>query len=185
MSVTEIFQKPITLARAGQAGQSAGTSVVANISDIIKTSGAKPTGYKGAEGKVVADNGAIKTTAVIEGNDAGFFVAVPPVEAKDAKSLSLYLKGNIFQRQGWDHYASIQVTDAQGKMYILQELCNQGQYESCKGKSKITAEEIKAGKTLNLALPAGLKTIARIEVVFIGDTRVDAGFVMSDIKLVK
>lgn len=169
-----------------QATEAPKTETVADISAAIKKSGSKPIGYKGADGKVKIDaNGSIVTTAIIEGTDAGFFAPFPPAEVGKATALSLQVKGNIFQKQGWDHYASIQVMDEDGNRYILKELCREGQYGSCEGKDRTAPSSVRQGTTLTLALPKELKTIARIEVVFVGETRVDAGFALSNIKLVK
>ncbi|MBU1026117.1 MAG: hypothetical protein KKA31_00130 [Candidatus Margulisbacteria bacterium] len=160
-------------------------NAVADISGAIQKFGSIPTGYNGAEGKVVAKKGAIQTTGVIEGTDAGFFVEFKPVEVKGAKYLSVSVKGNIFQQQGWDHYASIQVKDAEGKRFILLEVCKEGKFGSCDGKSITKPNDLKKGTTLNIKLPPELKTVQRLEVVFIGATKVEAGFILSNIKLVK
>ncbi len=161
-------------------------NAVADISKAIQKSGSIPTGYKGAEGKVrVEKGGAIKTTAVIEGNDAGFFVAFKPVEVENAKFLTLDILGKIFQKQGWDHYASLQAMDEDGERKIILEFCKEGKYGSCSGKSITKPSSVRKGANLKIELPKGLETIARIEVVFIGQTSVEAGFTLSNIKLVK
>ena len=158
-----------------------------NISEAIKKSGSIPTGYKGADGKVKVDrsNGAIVTTGKIEGNDAGFFVAFRPVTVGNNKKMSLYIKGEIIQKQGWDHYASIQVMDEDGERYIIQEVCREGKYGSCSGKDRIKPSAVRQGTTLSIKLPEGLKNIARVEVVFVGETSVETGFNLSNIKLTK
>jgi hypothetical protein len=160
---------------------------VADIGKAMQTSKSIPTGYNGSKGKVVLDKATIKTTASIEGNDAGFLVEFKPVDVKGAKSLSLDIKGNIFQKQGWEHYGSIQVLDEDGKRYILKELCKGTSYEGCTGKGETATKlsDIKAGTSLTISLPKDLKTIQRFEVVFIGETQVDAGFTISNIQLVK
>lgn len=162
--------------------------VVADISAAIEKSKSVPTGYNGAEEKVKAIKGSIITTAEIEGHegkDAGFLVEFKPVDVNDAKYLSLYIKGNIFQRQGWDHYASIQVKDEDGKQYIMLELCKEGKYGNAKGKPITKSSEIRKGTTLKMPLAEDLKTVQRLEIVFVGETEVDAGLTMKDIKLIK
>ena len=156
-----------------------------NINEAIRKEGSVPTGYNGAEGKVEFSKGRINITAVAEGKDTGFFVEVRPVEVKGAKALSLQVKGWIAQKEGWDHYASIQVIDGNGKRHILQELCKEGKYGSCKGKNIVDPLTIIRGTTLTIKLPEDLKSIARFEVVFVGQTRVGAGFSIGNIKLVK
>ena len=158
-----------------------------NISEAIKKSGSVPTGYKGADGKVKVNrlNGAIVTTDKIEGNDAGFFVAFKPVSVGGNRKMSLFIKGEIFQKQGWDHYASIQIMDADGERHIIQEVCKEGKYGSCSGKDRIKPSAVRQGTTLSIKLPESLKSISRVEVVFVGDTSVEAGFNLSNIKLTK
>lgn len=167
---------PVATATAPSAGVAG-----VNISEAIVKAGSKPTGYKGAEGKVVIENGAIKTTADIEGTDAGFFVSFPAVDIKGAQNLELYTKANIFQKQGWDHYSSIQLKDENGKRYIVLELCREGQYGNCAGKPVTSSGSVRQGTTLKIKLPAGLDTLERFEVVFIGDTKVAAGAVFEKI----
>lgn len=163
--------------------------VVADIGKAIQTSKSVPTGYKGADAKVVRNKGSIQTTDMIEGIDAGFFVAFKPVDVKDAKYLSLFIKGDIFQKQGWDHYASVQVKDDDGKLYILMELCKEGKYGSCAGGPITKPSAIRKGTTLKISLDKaeaeGMQTIQSLEVVFVGEATVDAGFTISDIQLVK
>jgi len=169
------------------ASQPASSPVAAagNISEAIRKEGSIPTGYNGAEGKVEFSKGKINVTTVTEGKDTGFFVEIRPIEVKGTKALSLQVKGRIVQKEGWDHYASIQVIDGNGKRHILQELCKEGKYGSCKGKNVTDPLTIERGTTLTLKLPEDLKSIARFEVVFVGQTRVEAGFSISDIKLAK
>lgn len=161
--------------------------IVADISKAMQTSKLIPTGYKGADDKVVLDKGSIKTTASIEGNDAGFFVGIKPMGVKGAKYLSLYIKGNISQKQSWEHYGSIQVLDEDGKRYILKELCEGTRYTGCTGKGETATKlsDISKGTTLKISLPDGLNTIKRFEVVFVGETQVDAGFTISNIQATK
>jgi len=161
------------------------TEVVANISKTIASSKSIPVGYNGADGKVKFEKGSIITTAVIEANDAGLFVEFKPVDVKDAKSLSLYIKGVIFQKQGLDHYASIQVNDEDGKVFILRELCREGKFGSCAGQPITKSSEIKKGITLTIPLDKDVKTIQRLAIVFVGEISVDAGLTISDIQLVK
>jgi len=158
-----------------------------NISEVIRKSGSIPTGYKGADGKVKVNkaDGAIVTTGKIEGNDAGFFVAFRPVEVGNNKKMSLYLKGHILQKRGEDHYASIQVMDEDGERHIIQEVCREGQYGNCSGKDRTKPSAVRQGTTLSIKLPENLKNIARIEIVFVGETAVDTGFTVKDIKLTK
>lgn len=156
-----------------------------SISEAIKKSGSIPVGYKGAEDKVTVKNGAIKTTAAIEGNDAGFFVAFKPVDVKSAKHIVFDIQGEIFQKQGWDHYASLQVMDQDGNRKIIMEFCKEGKYGSCSGKPITKPSDVQKGANLKVALPAGLENIARIEVVFVGQSSVEPGFSLSNIKLVK
>ena len=177
--VTGVTAAPVLLAKTPK------SDVIADISKAIQESKSIPTGYQGAEGKVKAEKGSIKTTADIEGTDAGFLVEFEPVEVKNAKHLSLDVKGKIFQRQGWDHYASIQAKDEDGERYILLELCREGKYGSCEGKPITKSSSLRKGTNLKIKLPAKLETIQRIEVVFVGATKVNAGFSLSNIKLVK
>jgi hypothetical protein len=160
---------------------------VADFSKAMQTSGSVPTGYSGAEGLVEIDGRSIKTTGLIEGHDPGFFVEVEPLDLKGAKYLSLYIKGDIFQKQGWEHYASIQVKDEDGNKYILKELCKGTQYEGCtgKGQTKTKISDVITGTTLLIPLPKELKSAQRIEVVFIGEVKVKAGFKVDDIQFMK
>ena len=179
---------PFSLAStSGCRGRSpASTAAVGNISEALAKSRAIIIGYKGADGKVLNDNGTIRTTAKIEGNDAGFFVEFAPEDAIDvngARSLSLNIKGEIFQRQGWGHYASIQVIDKNGRRFILQELCDEGAFGSCVGKSVTSSSSVRKGTNLKIQLPEGLESIRRLEIVFIGETIVAPGFAISDIGL--
>ena len=176
---TGVLASPVLLAQTRK------SDAVADISQAIEKSKSIPTGYKGAEGKVKVEKGTIKTTDVIEGTDAGFLVEFELVEVKNAKHLSVDVKGKIFQRQGWDHYASIQVKDEDGQRYILLELCKEGKYGSCEGKPITKSSSLRKGTSLKIKLPAKLETIQRIEVVFVGETKVNAGFTLSNIKLVK
>jgi hypothetical protein len=163
--------------------------VVADISKGIQASKSAPTGFKGAEKKVIINKGSIQTTEMIEGTDAGFFVAFKPVEVKDAKYISLFIKGDIFQKQGWDHYASIQAQDEDGNRFVLMEMCKEGKFGSCEGKPTTKPSAIRKGATLNISLDKakadGMQTIQRLEIVFVGEATVDAGFSISDIQLVK
>ena len=185
MSTVAMLGALVSTAAISAPPQTDKSTDIANISDTIQKSGSKPTGYKGADGKVVVEKGTVKTTGVIEGTDAGFFVAFPAVDVKGAKHLSLDVKGRIFQQQGWDHLASIQIMDEDGERHILLEVCKEGKYGSCAGQPKTKPSALRKGTTIKLKLPAGLETVARIEVVFIGQTKVDAGFTLSNIKLVK
>jgi hypothetical protein len=177
--VTGVIASPVLLAKTPK------SDAVADISKAIEQSKSIPTGYKGAEGKIKAEKGTIKTIADIEGTDAGFLIEFEPVEVKNAKYLSLDIKGKILQRQGWDHYASIQIKDEDGKRYIVLELCKEGKYGNCEGKPITKSSSLRKGTNLKIKLPAELETIQRIEVVFVGATKVSAGFSLSNIKLVK
>ncbi len=179
--VTGVIASPVLLAEAPKVDKTA----VVNISNEIVKSKSIPKGYNGAEGKVKTEKGSIKTTADIEGTDAGFYVEIELVEVKNAKHLTLDVKGKIFQREGEDHYASIQVKDEDGKRYIVLELCKEGKYGSCEGRPITKSSSLRKGTNLKIKLPASLETIQRIEVVFVGATKVSAGFSLSNIKLVK
>jgi hypothetical protein len=165
----------------------AGVGAVASskgvISDAIKMSQSSPTGYNGAEGKVVVKEGTLVTTAPIEGNNAGFFVAFEPIEVGSAKQLVLTIKGRIHQKQGWDHYGSIQLRDEDDRKFIAQELCKEGAYGSCARQSVTKPSALRKGTTLKIEFPAGIKTIAGFEVVGIGATSIEEGLTISDIGL--
>jgi len=150
-----------------------------DISDAIRSS--VPVGYNGAAGNIQI---AIVTTSMIRGLDAGFFVGLhPPVEVRDARYLALHIRGDITQRQGWDHYGSIQLVDGSGKRHIVLELCREGKYGSCAGKPVTDPGTVGKGVNLRIPLPQGLKDISRLEMVFVGETEVSAGFTIGEIRL--
>jgi len=150
-----------------------------DISDAIRS--AIPVGYNGAEGKIQI---AIVTAAGIKGRDAGFFVELrPPIEVGSARYLTMNIRGDILQRQGWDHYGSIQLLDGSGKRHIVLELCREGKYGSCAGKPVTDPGAVGQGVNLRIPLLQGLKNISRLEIVFVGETEVSAGFTVSDIRL--
>jgi hypothetical protein len=143
-------------------------------------------GYNGAEGKVAVLSDLVRTTATIEGKDPGFFIAFPtPLQLGATRTLALRLQGPIVQLENWDHYASVQITGSNDpeRHVILSELCQLGQYGNCKGKTPTPLVAVENGLDLKLPLPAEVQDIKRVELVFIGQARVPAGFVLSNISV--
>jgi hypothetical protein len=159
------------------------TTATGAISKAIASAKAKAVGYKGAEGKVLVKNGNIVFIANADGNDVGVYVSFPAVNVGNNKLLTLDVNGKVFQKQGWDHYLSLQIKDEDGNRYIIHEFCREGKYGSCKGKGITALKSIRKGTTLKIKLPAGLKTIERIELVFVGQSNVTQGFTISNIGL--
>ena len=166
---------------AAKAAEPAGVS---DVSKTIASGGSKPNGYKGADGKVSIDaNGTISTSSQINGTDAGFYVGFRPIATNGASKLQLEIKGDVFQTDQWDHYLSIQVTDSNGNQKSF-EICNEGEDPICTGKTPMKYASLKSAQSIVIDI-SSIEDISRISVVFLGSNQIDAGFKVSDIKLLK
>ena len=184
MTVVSLIGALVASTKPAQAADASATTTVANISDILSSVYTRPTGYKGADGKVANQNGKIVTTAQIQGQDAGFIVALPEVATNGAKTLSLTIAGHVFQGDGWAKFGSIQIMDGKGNRHILRELC-QSVWDDCTAALVISSSALQQGATLDMALPSNVTSISRLEIVFTGNVTIDAGFTIKDIKLTK
>ena len=101
------------------------TKKIGEITQSMIDSSAMPIGYNGSENKVGFDpkSGKISFNETASGRDVGFFVEFLPVNVGSNGYLTVTLKGNVLQKEGWAKFGVIQVKDSEGERYDLQILC--------------------------------------------------------------